>query len=368
MAFFATPFPARCLSPIIQYQDLVAGEGEAGFANGPYYLAQFNHPKGLATSPDGTTLYVADQQNNLIRAIQSNKKNTVETLAGTGTPGNKDGLLLKASFNQPSDLVSLSNGQIAVNDKGNNSIRLINLIKNEVTTLNDASPLNLDSDKRQDGVFQVKNANNLAYLSSLQCLFVTQPESGILLEIDLATHEIKTILRNNPSIPHPFALAAGNGKLFASDRDLPGVYEVQLTGEKPEPNPKAILPPLGSVKKINLNPMPRSEFHVSIKKVGQAHDVVALAMSGDSLYACQADEKNPILRILPKPKTVSFIYAFPENKNIQNPGSLLPHFRGGKPGVQLGFTGDPRSEGRFFIINPNLSILIVRVYVILNIR
>jgi|SRR5580692_3719456 sugar lactone lactonase YvrE len=87
------------LSPIVQYQSLVAGEGEKGFLDGSFYSAQFNRPLGLALSTDGSILYVADQQNNRIRAVLLDQKNTVETLAGTGEGGNKDGPLSIATFN-----------------------------------------------------------------------------------------------------------------------------------------------------------------------------------------------------------------------------------------------------------------------------
>lgn len=46
-----------------------AGTGVAGLADGPVLEAQFNYPQDIAFSPDGTTAYVADWGNNLVRYV-----------------------------------------------------------------------------------------------------------------------------------------------------------------------------------------------------------------------------------------------------------------------------------------------------------
>ena len=47
----------------------LAGTGVAGFADGN--SAQFNSPRGLAVSPDGMSLYVADYNNNRVRQVRT---------------------------------------------------------------------------------------------------------------------------------------------------------------------------------------------------------------------------------------------------------------------------------------------------------
>src|SRR5258708_1440279 len=113
--FLLAPTVGFALSPIVQFQDLVAGEGESGFEDGPFYSAQFSGPMGLALNSNATILYVADQNNNRIRAINLDEKNGVSTLAGTGKGGREDGPLTLATFNQPAGLALLPNDQIAVN-------------------------------------------------------------------------------------------------------------------------------------------------------------------------------------------------------------------------------------------------------------
>lgn len=59
----------------------VAGTGTPGMKNGSFAEAQFDDPQGLALA--GDTLYVADRKNHLIRALDL-KSEKVTTVAGTG--------------------------------------------------------------------------------------------------------------------------------------------------------------------------------------------------------------------------------------------------------------------------------------------
>lgn len=61
----------------------VIGSGEEGFADGPAEEAMFRQPQGLALSPDGQALYVADTRNHAVRAVDLVNRE-VRTIAGTG--------------------------------------------------------------------------------------------------------------------------------------------------------------------------------------------------------------------------------------------------------------------------------------------
>ena len=87
----------------------VAGTGQPGMTNGAFDRAQFNDPQGMTL--DGNTLYVADNKNHLIRALDL-KAQTVTTIAGTGLPGQNRyaiGPALKISLSSPWDLVKKDN-------------------------------------------------------------------------------------------------------------------------------------------------------------------------------------------------------------------------------------------------------------------
>jgi DNA-binding beta-propeller fold protein YncE len=62
------------------------GSGEAGLADGGPAAARFRQPQGMALSPDGRTLYVADRANHALRAVDL-ADGRVTTVAGTGERG-----------------------------------------------------------------------------------------------------------------------------------------------------------------------------------------------------------------------------------------------------------------------------------------
>ena len=117
----------------------VAGSsGRSGYINGSAHRARFNSPMGIAVSPDGQTIYVADTGNHLIRVIENG---AVRTLAGTwvdyqqgdGIPlgGFSDGY--NSLFNLPQGLFLLDN-MLVVADSANHRIRAVKFT-GEVKTL-----------------------------------------------------------------------------------------------------------------------------------------------------------------------------------------------------------------------------------------
>ena len=117
--------PANLTAAAAQVSDF-AGSGTPGHTNGAAAGAQFNSPIALAIS--GTMLYVADYSNNRIRAIDLASANkTVSTIAGSGTAGHADGAgTTTAQFLQPTGL-AVSGTTLYVADNGNHRIRAIDL-------------------------------------------------------------------------------------------------------------------------------------------------------------------------------------------------------------------------------------------------
>jgi len=111
---------------------ILAGTGSSGSANGVGTLASFNFPKGITT--DGTNLYVADSDNNLIRQIVISTK-AVTTLAGDGSQGSTDHATgTSASFNDPTGITT-DGTNLYVAEHDNHLIRQIVISTGEVTTL-----------------------------------------------------------------------------------------------------------------------------------------------------------------------------------------------------------------------------------------
>lgn len=84
--------------------------------------ARFNFPDALALGPDGT-LYVADVQNQVIRAIAPGGR--VSTLAGQPPKTTLDGSAATAEFSQPRGLALEPDGSLLVADFGNGLVRRV---------------------------------------------------------------------------------------------------------------------------------------------------------------------------------------------------------------------------------------------------
>ena len=108
----------------------LAGSGEAGFADGQGAAVRFNHPAGLAWDKDGSIL-VADRGNHAVRRVTM--EGDVSTVAGNGEAGYAEGEGTAARFSSPADVVVDKEGTIVVADRDNGRLRKI--VGRQVTTL-----------------------------------------------------------------------------------------------------------------------------------------------------------------------------------------------------------------------------------------
>ncbi|MDC7123930.1 MAG: hypothetical protein PQJ46_00085 [Spirochaetales bacterium] len=109
----------------------LAGSDEAGSVNGTGTDARFDSPWGITT--DGTNLYVSDSANNMIRKIVISS-GVVTTLAGSTEPGSADGIGTDARFHSPWEITT-DGTNLYVADCDNNMIRKIVISSGVVTTL-----------------------------------------------------------------------------------------------------------------------------------------------------------------------------------------------------------------------------------------
>src|SRR5215207_3665427 len=93
------------------YVSTIAGDGNAGYVDGPGSQAQFNGPIGIAVAASGN-IYVADSYNDRIRMITTDGQ--VSTVAGKGTPGYADGDRDAALFDTPSGIVVANDNSLIV--------------------------------------------------------------------------------------------------------------------------------------------------------------------------------------------------------------------------------------------------------------
>jgi len=111
----------------------LAGNATGTFANGTGTAASFYGPFGVAVIPSSGVIVVADQYNNRIRLV-TYPGGVVTTIAGNARAF-ADGTGAAASFNYPTGVAVLSNGNLVVADKNNNRIRLVTYPGGVVTTI-----------------------------------------------------------------------------------------------------------------------------------------------------------------------------------------------------------------------------------------
>jgi sugar lactone lactonase YvrE len=99
----------------------IAGEGTAGFGDGPLSSAEFNHPFAVAVAPDGA-IYVTDIANHRIRKITGVE---VITFAGTGDRGIINADRRSAQFISPYNIALDANGNLYTSDAEDARIRKI---------------------------------------------------------------------------------------------------------------------------------------------------------------------------------------------------------------------------------------------------
>jgi len=114
----------------------LAGDGAAGFRDGPAGQARFDGPMGVAVDA-ADNLYVADTYNDRIRLITP--QGQVRSLAGGAAPGFADGRGEGAAFDTPCGVALDAAGGLLVADTGNNAIRRVGQ-DGAVTTLSRAAP------------------------------------------------------------------------------------------------------------------------------------------------------------------------------------------------------------------------------------
>ena len=149
----------------------LAGNGSAGYVDGPASLAEFNGPIGVAVDSQ-KNIYVADTYNDRIRKITT--AGLVTTVAGSAGPGYRDGPASNSQFDTPCSIVIKADGTLIVADTGNGKLRQISP-NGDVTTL----PVTFDDDPNRNWL---RTPAGLA-LTHDGFLYVTEQDRGTIVQI-----------------------------------------------------------------------------------------------------------------------------------------------------------------------------------------
>ncbi len=114
----------------------VIGSGKAGFKDGDFENATFDHPQGMALATDGATLYVADTENHALRQVDLAER-IVTTLAGTGQQARQHppraGTAPDVALNSPWDL-ALDGDRLYVAMAGSHQLWVMDLSSGALTS------------------------------------------------------------------------------------------------------------------------------------------------------------------------------------------------------------------------------------------
>ena len=120
----------------------------SGFKDDLRLASQFHSPSYLALNQATGSVYVGDSENHVIRQIRSGATGRVSTVAGSGGAGDEDGVGRATTFRNPKGVAVDDRGYLWVADSGNHTIRRINILTGQVTTVAGNSGVEGQSDGR----------------------------------------------------------------------------------------------------------------------------------------------------------------------------------------------------------------------------
>ncbi len=188
----------------------VIGSGAQGFANRDFRQAEFNQPEGMALSPDGATLYVADTGNHAIRKVDLSARR-VTTLAGTGVEATgyppAGGTAPVVALNSPWDL-ALSGETLYIAMAGSHQIWEMDLHTNAIHAYAGSGMEGNGDGSRKDASFAQPSGITIGEHGDI---YVANSEGSSIREIEPRTGMVSTVAGAGSSLFH-FGYQDGNGE------------------------------------------------------------------------------------------------------------------------------------------------------------
>ena len=184
-----------------QVRTLVGGDlFEFGDVDGSGDNVRLQHPLGLLAL--GDKLLLADTYNHKIKELDPQRR-TVRTVVGTGKPGQADGT--SPSFYEPGGL-SVANGKVYVADTNNHAVRVVDLKTKETSTLriNGLAPPQRPAETETAANNVPPNAEEIK-LAPQQLRANADGVLSINVELPAGYHL-------NPAAPQRYAVSVDNGK------------------------------------------------------------------------------------------------------------------------------------------------------------
>jgi DNA-binding beta-propeller fold protein YncE len=221
--------------------ELVAGDSEAGYADGSAQEARFYLPGGIGVDASGV-LYVADNQNDRIREVLPD--GTVSTVAGSGEAGLVDGPATEARFLSPTSVALDGAGALFVSEWDNHAIRRVDLTARVVSTVAGGADSGFVDGRIGEARFHMPAAVVVAPGGGM--IYVADSRNNAIRLIDLDAGEVTTVAGNGEAgfvdgpggrdgparLFSPLGLAlAADGTLYVGDTQNDCVRVISPGGE-----------------------------------------------------------------------------------------------------------------------------------------
>ncbi|MDQ7028389.1 MAG: alkyl hydroperoxide reductase [Ardenticatenia bacterium] len=202
----------------------VIGRGGAGMDDGPFEVATFNHPQGLALLDD--TLYVADTENHAIRALHLPSR-TVRRVVGTGRLGwsPQRGPGVQVDLNSPWDL-TVAQGKLFIAMAGRHQIWVFDPSSGQVAPFAGSGREELMDGPLHRACF----AQPSGLASDGHHLFVADSETSSVRRVDLRRGRVDTLVGTGlfdfgdvdgrgqiVRLQHPLGVAHADNQLYLAD-------------------------------------------------------------------------------------------------------------------------------------------------------
>jgi len=276
------------------YVSTLAGlAGVSGAVDGAGSAARFNSPEGVAVTPSGDALYVADTGNHTVRKafpLSWDLEPTITVAGAAGEAGSADGIGTAARFDRPCAVAVDAAGNVYVADEANHTIRKITP-GGVVTTLAGLAGADGDAD----------GTGSAARFSELQGL-AADPWGNLYATDDVFSYygrlrkitpagEVTTVQNNAIRYPQGVAVdAVGNLYLSDSLRILRLTSDGQATILSTLPTlastsaPRWVAPPDGiAVDALGNVVVADTEFS-SIRRVSPGGVMTTIAGAGQAPY------------------------------------------------------------------------------------
>src|SRR5256886_2499120 len=201
------------------------GTGTHGADDGSFDRATFFRPQGMAL--DGDTLYVADTENHLIRAVDLKSK-TVPTVAGTGRQSREPevGMARATALNSPWDL-QLVGRTLYIAMAGPHQVWKLDLVLREVSVFAGSGR----EGRHDSSLLKAEFAQPSGLASDGQTLYSADSEANIIRAIDLGPEgRVRTLAGgdlfefgdkdgsgDSVRLQHPLGISFWQGHLLIAD-------------------------------------------------------------------------------------------------------------------------------------------------------